>query len=126
MIPQKIFIPRKTGFPIKLIKMKFKVVLVNFPFDNLSDFKLRPALCLTDSISEHNHILLAFITSNLNNATEITDLIINKSDVEFEKTGLKVSSVIKIHRLITTSDSILSLIHISEPTRQAEISYAVF
>lgn len=87
--------------------MKFKVVLVNFPFDNLSDFKLRPALCLTGSISEHNHILLAFITSNLNNATEITDLIINKSDVEFEKTGLKVSSVIKIHRLITTSDSII-------------------
>lgn len=51
--------------------------------------------------------MLAFITSNLNNGTEITDLIINKADAEFEMTGLKVSSVIKIHRIITTSDKII-------------------
>lgn len=87
--------------------MKFKIVLVTFPFDDLSDFKLKPALCLTDPISEYRHILLAFITSNLHNATEITDLIIDKSNVEFEKTGLKVSSVIKIHRITTTSDNII-------------------
>ena len=94
-------------FLTKLIKMKFKIVLVVFPFDDLSDFKLRPALCLTDTISEHKHILLAFITSNLNNATESTDLIIDKAEAEFEMTGLKVSPVIKIHRIITTSDKII-------------------
>lgn len=88
----------------KQIKMKFKIVLINFPFDDLSETKLRPALCLTDAISEHKHVILAFITSNLNNATESTDLIIENSRVDFEKTGLKVSSVIKIHRLITVSD----------------------
>lgn len=72
--------------------MKFKIVLINFPFDDLSGIKLRPALCLTDFISEHRHIILAFITSNLNNATEITDLIVEKTNVDFEKTGLKVPS----------------------------------
>ena len=87
--------------------MKFKIVLINFPFDDLSGIKLRPALCLTDFISEHRHIILAFITSNLNNATEITDLIIEKTNVDFEKTGLKVPSVIKMHRLITSSDNII-------------------
>jgi len=87
--------------------MKFKIVLVNFPFDDLLNFKLRPAICLTDSISEHKHIILAFITSNVNNATEITDFVIDKSDSEFAMTGLKVSSVVKIHRLITTSDNII-------------------
>ncbi len=87
--------------------MKFKIVLVIFPFDDLSDFKLRPAVCLTNPVSEHKHILLAFITSNLNNATEVTDLIIEKAEADFDMTGLKVSSVIKIHRIITTSDKII-------------------
>ena len=95
------------AFPTKEVKMKFKIVLINFPFEDLSETKLRPALCLTDTISEHNHIILAFITSNLNNATESTDLIIENSRADFDKTGLKVSSVIKIHRLITVSDSII-------------------
>lgn len=94
-------------FHINMEKMRFKIVLIKFPFDDFSDFKLRPALCLTDPISEHNHILPAFITSNLSNATEITDLIIDKSSAGFETTGLKVSSVVKIHRLITTPDSII-------------------
>jgi len=87
--------------------MKFKIVLINFPFDDFIETKLRPAICLTNIISEHRHIILAFITSNLNNATEITDLIIEETNVDFEKTGLKVSSVIKMHRLITASDNII-------------------
>jgi len=33
-----------------------KVVLVPFPFDNLSTTKVRPAVCLTDPIGPHRHI----------------------------------------------------------------------
>lgn len=62
--------------------MKFKTVLINFPFDDFSEKKLRPALCLTDPISKFGHIVFAPITSNLNNATEITDLIIEKTEVD--------------------------------------------
>ncbi|MCY7323137.1 MAG: type II toxin-antitoxin system PemK/MazF family toxin, partial [Phormidesmis sp. CAN_BIN36] len=39
--------------------MKGKVVLVNFPFDDLSATKVRPAYCLTNSIGIHRHIVLA-------------------------------------------------------------------
>jgi len=42
---------------------KHKVVLVSFPFDDLSSTKVRPAVCLTDLIGPHEHIILAFITS---------------------------------------------------------------
>ena len=42
---------------------KGKVVLVPFPFDDLSGTKARPALCLTDPIGPHRHVVLAFITS---------------------------------------------------------------
>jgi mRNA interferase MazF len=87
--------------------MKFKIVLINFPFDDFSETKLRSAICLTERISKHKQIILAPITSNLNNATEVTDLIIDKAEVGFEKTGLKVCSAIKIHRLLTASDKII-------------------
>jgi len=70
--------------------MKFEIVLINFPFDNFSETKLRPALCLTEPLSKYRHIIFAPITSNLNNATENTDLIIENTAVDFDKTGLKV------------------------------------
>lgn len=90
--------------------MKFKIVLINFPFDKFTESKLRPALCSTEVISKHNQIILAAITSNLNNATEVTDVVIENTEIDFEKTGLKVSSVIKIHKLLTASDKIIQKI----------------
>jgi len=87
--------------------MKFDLVLINFPFDDFKTLKVRPALCITERISVHNHVVLAAVTSNLNNATEKTDLIINCEDDDFKKTGLKVTSVIKLHKLLTASDIII-------------------
>lgn len=43
--------------------MKGKVVLIQFPFDDLSSSKVRPAYCLTDAIGIYRHIIFALITS---------------------------------------------------------------
>jgi mRNA interferase MazF len=40
-----------------------KVVLVPFPFDDLSSTKVRPAVCLTNPIGPHRHVIVAFISS---------------------------------------------------------------
>ncbi len=37
--------------------MKYKIVLVSFPFDDLTAIKVRPAVCLTDEIKPHSHIV---------------------------------------------------------------------
>ncbi len=87
--------------------MKYEIVLINFPFDDFSNTKLRPAICLTNPISKHGHVIIAPITSNINNATESTDIVLNNDAAGFDKTGLKVSSVIKLHRLLTVSDKII-------------------
>jgi mRNA interferase MazF len=87
--------------------MKFKIVLINFPFDDLSGAKLRPALCLTGYISRYNQIIFAAITSNINNATEPTDIIIKVENESGQTTGLKTNSVLKTHRLITASENII-------------------
>lgn len=87
--------------------MKYKIVLVPFPFDDLTANKVRPAVCLTDEIKPHSHIVLAFITSRVSASASPTDFVIDTSDADFPTTGLKVSSTIRLHRLMTVTKSIV-------------------
>ena len=87
--------------------MKYKVVLVPFPFDDLSSAKVRPAVCLTESVGEHKHVVLAFITSRIPEKPLPTDVVFNISDSEFSVTGLHVSSALQLHRMITVTTSII-------------------
>lgn len=59
---------------------KGKVVLVPFPFDDLSTMKVRPAVCLTEPIGTHRHVILAFITSQVPSDLLETDLTIWQGD----------------------------------------------
>jgi len=51
-----------------------RVVLVPFPFDDLSSTKLRPAVCLTDPIGSYEHVVVAFISSRIPTDLMETDL----------------------------------------------------
>jgi len=86
---------------------KHKVVLILFPFDDLSSTKVRPAVCLTDLIGPHDHVILAFITSRIPISPLKTDLIIDSRDPDFASTGLRVSSTLQLHRLMTVTKSML-------------------
>ena len=72
-------------------RMKYEIVLVPFPFDDLSANKVRPAVCLTDQIRPFGHIIVAFITSNVSPIISPTDLILDSSAADFSQTGLKLS-----------------------------------
>ena len=86
---------------------KHKIVLVPFPFDDLSSSKVRPAVCLTDAIGAHKHVILAFITSRVPEEPLPTDFIIAESAPEFLTTGLRVSSTLQLHRMITVTTEII-------------------
>ena len=73
--------------------MKSKIVLVPFPFDDLSANKVRPAVCVTDEIKPYGHVVLAFITSKVSINPADTDFVIDSNDSDFANTGLKVSSI---------------------------------
>ncbi len=86
---------------------KYKVVLVPFPFDDLSSSKVRPAVCLTDPIGLHRHLILAFITSRVSARPLATDLVLDSSDPDFASTGLRVSSTLQLHRLMTATTALI-------------------
>jgi mRNA interferase MazF len=87
--------------------MRGKVVLVRFPFDDLSASKVRPAVCLTEAIRPHQHVVLAFITSQPLPQPLAFDLIIEPTHPDFGATGLRVRSAIRLHRLMTVSSDVL-------------------
>ncbi len=87
--------------------MKGKVVLVPFPFDDLSASKVRPAVCLTGIVGSHHHLVLAFITSHIPDDLIETDVVLDTHHPDFAATGLRVSSTIRLHRLMTVSSSMI-------------------
>ncbi len=84
-----------------------KIVLVPFPFDDLSATKLRPAVCLTEPIGANRHVVVAFITSREISDLLLTDIVLPANHPDFRATGLRVNSVLRLHRLITLSTKII-------------------
>jgi mRNA interferase MazF len=82
---------------------KGKVVLVRFPFDDLSTTKIRPAVCLTDPLGPHRHVIFAFITSQTPTDMLPTDVALQPGHPAFASTGLRVASTLRLHRLMTAS-----------------------
>ncbi|MCX6844048.1 MAG: type II toxin-antitoxin system PemK/MazF family toxin [candidate division WOR-3 bacterium] len=99
-----------------------KVILVPFPFDDLTGTKVRPAVCLTEPIGPHRHIVVAFITSRVQTTTLDTDVSVRPQDPDFGQTGLRAPSTICVHRLMTIASSTVlrELGALSDP-RLAEI-----
>ena len=87
--------------------IKGKVVLLPFPFDDLSVAKVRPAVCLTEPIGPYNHVVLAFITSQIPPDILETDFVLDARRGDFALTGLKVSSALRLHRLMTVTTSLI-------------------
>lgn len=84
---------------------KGKIVLIPFPFTDLSASKVRPAV-IASNFSQGEDIIVAFISS-VKNKIQKTDITLNSQDKYFSKTGLKTDSVIKIGKLATLDRKII-------------------
>jgi mRNA interferase MazF len=87
--------------------MKGKVVLVSFPFDDLSSSKVRPAVCLTSAVGANEHIIFALITSRIPTDSLEINVIIDTSHPDFIISGLHKPSTIRLDHLITLRKSII-------------------
>lgn len=83
-----------------------KIVLVPFPFDDFSSVKVRPAVCLTEPVGQHRHVVLAFISSQMPVDLQETDIVLDSTHADFASTGLRATSVIRLHRMMTVTASL--------------------
>ena len=70
--------------------------------------KLRPVLLLTGAIGLIPEILVAYISSVIPTVLLPSDILMDPSKPEFELTHLKVTSVLRLHKLATIHCSSLA------------------
>lgn len=81
------------------------VVLVRFPFTDLSGSKRRPAVVLA---SYPPDMVVAFISSVIPSVPELSDVVLQPSVPAFASTGLKVTSVIRLRKLATLEQTLIT------------------
>jgi len=86
---------------------KGDIVLVPFPFTDLSQAKVRPAIVLWADPTG-NDVTLCFISSqNIENIHD-SEFLLNSSDPEFLTTGLKISSKVRVTRITTITKRLIT------------------
>jgi len=84
--------------------MKGKIVLVPFPFTDLTTTKLRPALVIYESEKD---AVMAFISSKVPLELCDVDVLITKNHAHLRKAGLKLDSVIKLDKIATVMKDLI-------------------
>jgi len=84
--------------------VKGKIVLIPFPFTDLTAAKLRPALVLMEG---ERDCVVAFISSRIPTKLSPTDVLIAEDHMDFPRTGLKIASVIRLDKIATISKDLL-------------------
>ncbi len=84
-----------------------QVVLFRFPFTDHRSGKLRPALVLRRLPGRHDDWLLCMISSQLDQAVPGLDEVIQESEADFARSGLKQPSLLRVCRLAVAESSLL-------------------
>ena len=84
------------------------VVLVPFPFADLTGRKMRPAV-IVSADPQGSELIVAFITSVLTNRSPRgAEVELLRSDPEFRRSGLKVYSLLRLDKVVTLSSNVIS------------------
>jgi mRNA interferase MazF len=74
------------------------LVLVPFPFAELTQLKARPAVVIAETADRYRDIIVAAISSVIPTVISRNEFIVLPNDTN----GLRVESVVKVDRLVTT------------------------
>ena len=83
-----------------------EIVLTLFPFTDLTGASLRPAVVVSPGAIAED-VLLVAISSVIRGALAPTDFTVDVTHPEFAQTGLRVTSVIRLHKLVTVERAII-------------------
>ena len=86
---------------------KGDIVLARFPFSDLSETKLRPAIILWVDQYQRD-FTICFISSQNVNTLEVEEFAMNTSEPEFVKTGLKIASKVRVSKIATLKRALIT------------------
>lgn len=94
---------------VERIVKRGSIVLIRYPFTDLTSFKVRPAVVLTpdELLNKINDVLCLFISSSIPDELLQTDFILEKTHSSFTQTGLKSRSILRTHKLALLQKSLV-------------------
>ena len=100
------------------------VILISFPFTDLSGQKLRPAV-IVGRVSGDD-LIVAFVTSRLGGADQQTDVPLDQAQADYARSGLRVPSLIRADKLATLQRNLaLRRIGSIGPSTEASVARAL-
>ena len=97
------------------------IVLTRFPFTDLTGSSLRPALVVSAGQIGQDIVLIG-ISSVVRGAFVPSDYVVDTTHSEFGSTGLRVTSVVRTHKLVTVERSVIvRRLGVIGPQLQAEV-----
>ena len=85
---------------------KGTIVLIPFPFTDLSASKVRPAVIVSSELTGED-VVVVFISSKKVKRLQKTDITIKDCMKTFVDTGLKTDSIIKVGKIATLDKKII-------------------
>jgi mRNA-degrading endonuclease toxin of MazEF toxin-antitoxin module len=82
-----------------------EIHLAMFPFGGTIGAKLRPVLILTGPLGSVPEVLTAFMTSVIPVTLLSTDILIDPTQPQHSRSGLKQVTLLRLHKLATIHDS---------------------
>jgi len=89
------------------VRKSGQIILFPFPQANLASGKTRPALLLGKLPGPYGDWLICMISSQLHQYIKDFDEIVDTDDPDFDNSGLKTPSVIRVGRVAVVEESIL-------------------
>jgi len=89
------------------MKRSGQIVLFRFPRADLQEGKIRPALLIGELPGEYDDWLICMISSQIHHYISGFDEIIQENDSDFDNSGLKSLSVIRIGRLAAVEGALM-------------------
>lgn len=77
------------------------IVVVNYPYSNLFQTKIRPAVVITITSDKHKDIVLSLISSVIPYKLNKSEILLKPNNVN----NLRSTSVIKVYRIATVQQS---------------------
>src|SRR5687767_14930129 len=84
-----------------------EIVLTRFPFTDLTGSSVRPALVISPGLIGDDLVLVG-ISSVVRGNITTTDLRVDAQHADFAGTGLRVTSVIRLHKLVTVEYTVVA------------------
>lgn len=84
--------------------MKGQIVVIPYPFTDLSTVKVRPVIVLEELPLD---VLVAYISTKIPPTLGDEHMLIETTHPEFQKTGLAADSVIYLYKLATIEKSLI-------------------